>query len=68
MSKLEWDKTGERLYHLGVDHGVVFPMAKGKYSTGAPWNGLTAVNESPDGADPNDIYARQRTSSTPSRH
>ena len=26
MSKLEWDKTGERLYHLGVDHGVVFPM------------------------------------------
>lgn len=57
MSKLEWDKTGERLYHLGVDHGVVFPMAKGKYSTGAPWNGLTAVNESPDGADPNDIYA-----------
>ena len=57
MSKLEWDKTGERLYHLGVDHGVVFPMVKGKYTTGAPWNGLTAVNESPDGADPNDIYA-----------
>ena len=57
MSKLEWDKTGERLYHLGVDRGVVFPMAKGKYITGAPWNGLTAVNESPDGADPNDIYA-----------
>lgn len=57
MSKLEWDKTGERLYQLGVDHGVVFPMVKGKYSTGAPWNGLTAVNESPDGADPNDIYA-----------
>lgn len=56
MSKLEWDKTGERLYHLGVDHGVVFPMVKGKYTTGAPWNGLTAVNESPDGADPNDIY------------
>ena len=57
MSKLEWDKTGERLYHLGVDHGVVFPMVKGKYTTGVPWNGLTAVNESPDGADPNDIYA-----------
>ena len=57
MSKLEWDKTGERLYHLGVDRGVVFPMVKGKYTTGAPWNGLTAVNESPDGADPNDIYA-----------
>ena len=38
MSKLEWDKTGERLYQLGVDHGVVFPMVKGKYSTGAPGN------------------------------
>jgi len=57
MSKLEWDKTGERQYHMGVDHGVVFPMAKGKYTKGAPWNGLTAVNESPDGADANDLYA-----------
>lgn len=77
MSKLEWDKTGERLYHLGVDHGVVFPMVKGKYTTGAPWNGLTAVNESPDAQTPTTSTpttsstrpsARQRTSSTPSRH
>lgn len=57
MSKLEWDKTGERLYHLGVSKGVVFPMLKGKYQKGAAWNGLTAVTESPDGADANDTYA-----------
>lgn len=55
--RLEWDKTGERLYHLGVSKAVVFPMEKGKYANGTPWNGITAVNESPDGADPNDVYA-----------
>ena len=29
MSKLEWDKTGERLYHLGVDRRR-FPDGKGQ--------------------------------------
>lgn len=57
MAILEWDKTGERLYHLGVDKGVLFPLVQGAYTKGVAWNGLTAVNESPDGADPNDLYA-----------
>lgn len=26
MSKLVWDKTGERLYETGVDHGVLYPI------------------------------------------
>lgn len=56
--KLTWDKTGERLYETGVDHGVLYPLqAGGLYSKGVAWNGLTAVTESPSGAEPSPIYA-----------
>lgn len=58
MARLEWDKTGERFYESGVDHGVLYPMdATGDYTTGVVWNGLTAVTESPSGAEPNPQYA-----------
>lgn len=58
MSRITWDATGEKFYETGVDRGVVFPMGSdGKYATGAPWNGLTAFNESPSGAESNPIYA-----------
>lgn len=56
--KLAWDATGEKLYETGVDRGVIYPMASdGTYETGAAWNGLTAYNESPSGAESNPIYA-----------
>ena len=58
MSKLVWDQSGKRLYESGVDHGVLYPIQTGGvYSKGVAWNGLTAVTESPSGADVNDIYA-----------
>lgn len=58
MSKLAWDQSGKRLYETGVDHGVLYPIQTGGvYSKGVAWNGLTAVTESPSGADVNDIYA-----------
>lgn len=58
MSKLVWDQFGKRLYETGVDHGVLYPIQTGgDYSKGVAWNGLTAVTESPSGADVNDIYA-----------
>ena len=58
MSKLVWDQTGERLYETGIRKGVLYPMdASGKYSKGAAWNGLTAVNEAPSGAEPTNLYA-----------
>lgn len=56
--RLVWDKTGERLYETGVSKGVIFPQAAGgNYPTGAAWNGLTAVTESPSGAEPSPLYA-----------
>lgn len=58
MSKLVWDKTGERLYETGVDHGVLYVRsAEGTYPEGVAWNGLTAVTESPSGAEPTPLYA-----------
>jgi len=58
MSVLEWDKTGERLYETGVDHGVLYQVdSAGDYVTGVAWNGLTAVTDSPSGAESNKQYA-----------
>ncbi len=59
MSKIVWDNTGERLYETGVRHGVLYPRDKttGAYNNGVPWNGLTAVTESPSGAEATPLYA-----------
>ena len=57
MSKIVWDKIGERFYETGVDHGVLYPMTNGTYGAGVPWNGLTAVTESPSGAEASPVYA-----------
>ena len=58
MSKLVWDKTGERFYETGVKKGVLYPQGTGgTYPKGVAWNGLTAVTESPSGAEPTPIYA-----------
>lgn len=57
MAKLTWDVQGERYYETGVSKGVLYPFKNGKYTTGVPWNGLTAVTESPSGAEPTPLYA-----------
>lgn len=58
MSKLVWDKSGERLYETGVDRGVLYPIQTGGvYSKGVAWNGLSNVTESPSGAEATAIYA-----------
>ena len=57
MAILKWDATGERKYELGVDHGILFVFDNGAYKNGVVFNGLTSVQESPDGAEANDIWA-----------
>lgn len=57
MSKIVWDKTGERYYETGVEKGVLYPQVGGAYPKGVAWNGLTAVTESPSGAEPTALYA-----------
>lgn len=58
MAALVWDATGDRLYETGVDRGVLYPITTGGiYGTGVAWNGLTAVTESPSGAEATALYA-----------
>lgn len=58
MAKLTWDQSGERLYEIGVRNGVLYPQANdGSYPLGVAWNGLSAITESPSGAEPTAIYA-----------
>lgn len=59
MAKLTWDGVGERFYETGTDHGILFPYdaTTHTYGKGVAWNGLTAVTESPSGAELSAIYA-----------
>jgi hypothetical protein len=58
MTKLVWDKAGERRFETGVDHGVLYLRDNtGDYTEGYAWNGLTNVTESPSGAESNKQYA-----------
>lgn len=60
---IEWDVEGQKFFETGVKHGVLYPYVVGDtpettgYIKGYPWNGLTAVTESPDGAEENPLYA-----------
>lgn len=57
MSKLVWDQIGERYYETGVKYGVLYVQEAGAYPKGVAWNGLTAVTESPSGAEATPLYA-----------
>lgn len=57
MTKLVWDQTGERFYETGVKNGVLYPQTDGTYPKGVAWNGLTAVTQSPSGAEATPLYA-----------
>ena len=58
MAKLVWDESGKRLYETGVEKGVLYVQGEnGQYEQGVAWNGLTAVTESPSGAEPTALYA-----------
>lgn len=59
MSRIQWDLTGERTYETGVDRGVLYTYdhKNKKYNEGVGWNGLTAINETPSGAEPTAHYA-----------
>ena len=57
MSKLVWDQIGERFYETGVKNGVLYLQEGTAYTNGVAWNGLTAVTESPSGAEASPLYA-----------
>ena len=58
MARLTWDATSNRLYETGVRNGVLYPQANnGSYPNGVAWNGLTAITESPSGAEETALWA-----------
>ena len=58
MAKLVWDADGTRFFEMGTDHGVLYKKTEaGTYGNGVAWNGLTAVTESPSGAEKTDFWA-----------
>ncbi len=57
MTKIVWDKTGERRYETGVDHAVLYIPTSGAYTNGVAWNGITSIAESPSGAEATPVYA-----------
>lgn len=58
MSRLIWDAIGEKFYEMGTKMGALYPMKEdGSYENGVAWNGLTAVTESPSGAEETKLYA-----------
>lgn len=61
MAILQWDKTTEKLYETGTDRVVLFVgLDIGGYDAGVAWNGVIAVPQSPEGAEPEDLYANNR--------
>lgn len=58
MAKLTWHDVGTKLFETGVSNVVLFPMATGgAYDAGVAWNGVTALGESPSGAEPSPLWA-----------
>lgn len=57
MAVMTWHGTGTREIEAGVSDVALFTMGTSAYNTGVPWNGVTAINENPSGADVTDLYA-----------
>lgn len=58
MAKLKWDQSGEKRYETGTKKAVLFlQKTDGTYDNGVAFNGITAVTESPSGAEETALYA-----------
>lgn len=58
--QMVWDKTGEKLYETGIEQVALYKQVEGAYPAGVPWNGVTALNLTPSGAEPTPLYANNR--------
>lgn len=56
--RLSWHDVGTKKYETGVSNVVLFPQTTGgAYGAGVAWNGVTAISESPSGAEPSPLWA-----------
>lgn len=52
MARLEWGASGTRVYETGVDRGVLYVGTQ----PGVPWEGLSSVEETPNGGETKSYY------------
>lgn len=57
MARIVFDQTGERFYETGVKNGVLYVQGAEGYGVGVAWNGLTAITETPSGAESTPLFA-----------
>lgn len=68
IKALQWDNLGERIYETGDKNAALYVYndtattptggtAATHYSKGVAWNGITAITESPSGAEATDLWA-----------
>ena len=66
MSKIVWDRSGERRYETGIRHVVLYPKriittpfgtTEGYYGPGVAWNGISSISVSSSGGEPQAIWA-----------
>lgn len=58
--QMVWDQIGEKLYETGIEQVALYKQVDGTYPAGVPWNGVTALNLTPSGAEPTALYANNR--------
>lgn len=57
MAKMKWNEVGTKRFETGISEGAIFVGTPKKGLAGVPFDGLTGVDESPDGGDANDQFA-----------
>lgn len=65
MATITWGKSADKSLFQGIDQVAIFvktPVSSGVY--GYAWDGVTAVNESPSGAEPTKLYADNKVYNT----
>ena len=66
MAALTWDKTGEKFYETGIEQVALYPFDSKAtdptkvYPAGVAWNGITALNITPSGAEATALYANNK--------
>lgn len=52
MTRVVWNKPGEKYFEAGVDRGVLYP----RIGQGVPWNGLVSIAENNSGGELESLY------------
>lgn len=60
MSKMVWDQVTQKTYETGIEQVALYKQSAGTYPAGVAWNGITALNITPSGAEPTALYANNR--------